>query len=162
MSAKKTQPKAQAFVQPAVEALVRILHTMAATEVTAGPPAVKENPRAKGSVTGIIPLRSSEYRGSLAVTFSKPAILAIYRRMVHEERESLDEEVANLAGEITNMVAGGANREYSEQGHGFEMATPFLLLGQNHAVHHDLKGTTLLIPFDSDVGGIFIELCFTD
>ena len=162
MSAKKSGPKAQQFVEPAVEALSNILHTMAATEVSAGEATVKSTPRAKGSVTGIIPLRGEKLHGSLAVTFSKPAILAIFQRMVGEKREVLDEEVANLAGEITNMVAGGANREYSEQGIEFEMATPFLLLGQNHAVHHDLKGTTLLVPFDSDVGGVFLELCFAD
>ena len=162
MSPKKNAPLAQKFVDPAVEALSNILHTMASTEVTVGEVGVKESPRAKGSVTGIIPLRGDKLHGSLAVTFSKPAILAVFQRMVGEKRDTLDEEVANLAGEITNMVAGGANREYSEQGFEFEMATPFLLLGQNHAVHHDLKGTTVLIPFDSDAGGIFLELCFEE
>ena len=162
MSANKKSPRAKAeqFVQPVVEALTNVLHTMASIEVTPGGHEIKESPRAKGSVSGIIPLRGKGLHGSLAVTFSKPAILAIYRRMVHEERDVLDEEVANLAGEITNMVAGGANREFSDQGFEFEMATPFLLLGQNHAVHHDIKGTTVLIPFDSEVGGIFVELCF--
>ena len=163
MSAKKKSPTplAETFVQPVVEALTNILSTMAATEVTPGAHEIKQSPRAKGSVTGIIPLRGEKVHGSLAITFSKPAILAIFERMVHEKRDVLDEEVANLAGEITNMVAGGANREFSEQGFDFEMATPFLLLGQSHAVHHDIEGgTTVVIPFNSDVGGLFAELCF--
>jgi len=159
MTSKAT---AEQFVGPVTEALCNVLSTMAATTCRQGETTVKDSPRAKGSVSGIIPLKGDRATGSLAVTFSKPAILAIYAKMLGETRDTLDDEVANLAGEITNMVAGGANRVFSEQGYEFQMASPFLLAGPNHAVHHDLKGRTLLVAFDTDAGGVFLELCFAD
>ena len=162
MNARRNPPLAEGFIGPVADALTNVLVTMASTQATQGETSVKESPRSKGSVTGIIPLRGGSLNGSLAISFSKPALLAIFQRMVGEARDALDEEVSNLAGEITNMVAGGANAAFSEQGHDFAMATPFLLAGQNHAVHHDLKGTTILVPFDTDAGGIFVELCFEE
>jgi chemotaxis protein CheX len=158
---KNPEPDQQSrFIQPPCSALINVLSTMAGTEINQCGHTYKSSRRARGSISGIIPFAGDNHNGSLAITFSKGAILAIYRQMLCEECSSITSETANLAGEITNIVAAGANRVYSEQGDEFSMATPRVLTGPSHAIHHQIDAPTILIPFESMVGNLFIELCF--
>lgn len=148
------------FVNPFLGALVDVLATMAQTEAHRGPLSLKRDETALGEVTGLIDLKGSQATGSLAVTFSESAILAIFQRMLGEIRETVDAEVADLVGELTNMVTGGAKKVFAEKGLDFAMATPVLLTGAGHAIHHPVRGPTVLVPFYSDAGAFYVEVCF--
>lgn len=149
------------FVNPFLGSLLDLLGTMANTRATRGPLSIKEDAIAKGDVTGHIDMRGRQTTGSLAISFTEPAILAIFGNMLGEQRKRLDDEVADLVGEITNIVSGGAKRSFSEQGYDFDMATPRLLTGRHHVIDHGIKGPTVLVPFHSDGGDFFVEVCFT-
>ena len=150
------------YVNPFLGALVEVLTTMAMVQPTRGKLSVKEGKEAVGDVTGRIDMRGPLATGSLAVSFSEQAILAIFANMVGEQREAIDDEVADLVGEITNMVSGGAKRVFSERGMEFDMATPELLTGSKHIIDHKIKGPTVLVPFESDSGRFYVEVCFKD
>jgi len=148
------------YVNPFLGALVDVLATMAQTKAHRGPLSLKQDEIALGAVTGLIDLKGAKATGSLAITFSESAILAIFQRMLGETREAVDDEVADLVGELTNMVTGGARRVFAEKGLDFAMATPVLLKGAGHAIHHPVHGATMLVPFHSDAGDFYVEVCF--
>jgi chemotaxis protein CheX len=102
----------------------------------------------------------SKTKGSLSITFEKSLALRIMQRMVGDKLEEIDEEITDMVGEITNMVSGGAKLELSKKGYEFDMATPMVVSGTNHTIDHIHEGHVIIIPFGSDSGKAFIEICF--
>ena len=74
----------------------------------------------------------------------------------------MDDTARDMAGEMTNMVVGGAKNLYAAQGYDFDMSTPSILMGVNHTVHHAFPGKTIVMPFRSDSGEFFVEICFEE
>lgn len=49
-------------------------------------------------------------RGSMSITFDENLALEIMQNMLGERPNGLNDEITDMVGEITNMVAGGAKR----------------------------------------------------
>jgi chemotaxis protein CheX len=113
-----------------------------------------------GDISGLIGMVGPKTKGSLSITFEKSLSLRIMQRMLGEKREEIDEEVIDMVGEITNMVSGGAKNELSKKGYEFDMATPMIVSGASHTIDHIHDGQVIIIPFSSDSGKAFIEICF--
>lgn len=150
------------FINPFLEALLNVLSTMAQTEATHSKPCIKKNSIAKGDVTGIIGMVGNKVIGSLSITFTESAVLDITNKMLGENITTIDETVTDLVGEITNMVTGGAKRLLSDIGHDFDMATPTVIAGKNHEIHHQCQGRIIQIPFQSNSGAFFVEISFEE
>lgn len=114
-----------------------------------------------GVITGLIDLQSEQTRGSLAISFSQPAILDITARMLGEQLDSIDETVIDVVGEITNMITGNAKRIFSENGLEFELTLPSTIVGQDKPLVHSVEGKPIVLPFSSPAGDIFVEVCFS-
>lgn len=148
------------YVNPFLAALVEVLKTMAGVSAERGALTLKKGLLAPGAVTGMIDLKGAQAVGSLAISFSEPAILEIYSKMLGETRPAVDQDVADLVGEITNMVTGGAKKVFAEQGLEFEMAIPSVLLGKDTEIRHPVDNPTILVPFATPAGEFFVEVCF--
>ena len=133
---------------------------MAKLEPKPGKLALKDTKKAYGDVTGIMTMVSDTIKGSLAITFSEPAILDIAKRMLNQEFSEIDETVTDLTGELTNMITGGAKAIFETQGYDFNMSLPTVISGENHSVEHKSDGPTIVLPFSIDAGDFFIEVCF--
>ncbi|HHM06259.1 MAG TPA: chemotaxis protein CheX [Gammaproteobacteria bacterium] len=150
------------FINPVLESTLDVLTTMAHLEATPGEPKLKESDRAHGDVTGIIGMTGTQARGSLAVTFPAPVILEITKRMMHMEVNEVSDLVTDLVGEIANMVLGGAKRRLEDQGYDFDLALPAVVSGTNHTISHKTDGPKILLPFASEPGEFFVEICFEE
>jgi len=150
------------FVNPFLESIINVLSTMAMTEARPGRPMLKEDNTARGIVTGVIGMTGNLARGSLAITFTEPAILTIAERMLGEKMTAVDEATADVVGEITNMVTGGAKRILSEKGYTFDMSIPTTIIGENHSISHRSSAPVVVVPFETDGGNFFVEICFEE
>lgn len=150
------------LINPFLEAILGVLNTMAQLKATPGRPIVKQDDIAHGDVTGLIGMTGEQARGSLAVTFSEQAILDISRRMLGEESKAIDATVADLVGEITNMVTGGAKRVLADKGYHFDLAIPAVVSGKNHQIIHKTRGRKIVVPFTTEAGPFYVEICFED
>ena len=148
------------FMNPFLISIINILETMAEMKAMPQKPFVKKDKISIGDVTGIIGMTSDQASGSMAISFTEPAIIEISSRMLGEKVEKLDETAADMVGEITNMVTGGAKRGLSEKGFQFDMAIPVTIVGRNHAIIHKTTGPVICMPFETDFGNFFMELCF--
>jgi len=148
------------YITPFINSISNVIVTMATLEVTPGMVIQKADDHAYGDVSGIIGMVSKTLRGSMALSFTGPAILEITSRMLGEEISTLDATVADCVGEITNMVTGGAKAILAEQGHFFDMATPVIVTGKDHDIIHRFKGAKVMIPFTIAAGEFFVEICF--
>jgi chemotaxis protein CheX len=150
------------FINPFLQSILNVLTTMATMDATPGKPAVKGNQVARGDVTGLIGMASDKARGTLAISFTEPVILEITKRMLGEELTCIDDTVTDMVGEITNIVTGGAKKVLSEKGYKFDMAIPSVVSGKGHVISHKSKAPTVILPFSTEAGDFFIEICFEE
>ncbi|CAG9297917.1 chemotaxis protein CheX [Celerinatantimonas diazotrophica] len=148
------------FVNPFLSSLLNVISTMAQLELKPQAPKLKKDDVARGDVSGVIGMIGPTTKGSFSVSFDKSLSLEIMRRMLGEQPKSINDEVTDMVGEITNMVTGGAKRILAEQGYEFDMATPIVVSGPGHTIQHKTDGAKILMPFTSDYGHATIEICF--
>ncbi|MDH5191033.1 MAG: chemotaxis protein CheX [Gammaproteobacteria bacterium] len=151
------------FINPVLNSVLNVLSTMAQLEVRPGKPSIKENTSAQGDVTGYMTMQSPQANGSMAITFSKPAILDITKRMLGESHEEINETILDMTGELANMAVGGAKNILIEQGYDFNMSLPSVLSGAEHDIKHLEQETPVIImPFETDAGTFYVEACFKE
>ena len=148
------------FINPFLDSLMNVLATMASTQLIPGKPLLKRNEVAHGDVSGLIGMVGPNIKGSLSISFDESLALAIMQGMLGENPGKINEEVTDMVGEITNMVAGGAKNLLGEKGHEFGMATPIVVSGKKHTITHQTDGPKIMIPFTADGGKAVIEICF--
>jgi chemotaxis protein CheX len=143
-----------------VDSLHSIFETMMGTKVEMGAPFPKPANTVQSGVSALIGMSSDDARGSVAICLPMPALNEISRRLLGEEITTIDGEAAGLAGEISNMLAGGAKRILSEKGMEFDMQTPRMMHGDGHEIAHHHDGQTMLLPVNMNGHEFFVELNF--
>ena len=147
------------IINPFLESVTNVLSTMAMLESTPGKPSLKQDDIAKGDVSGIIGMSGGNVTGSMAISFPKKVAFEIVKRMLGDDISEVNETVTDLVGEMTNMVAGGAKNQLMENGYDIGMATPVVVAGEGHEITHQAAGKRILLPFTTDVGEFYVEVC---
>ena len=147
------------FINPFLSATINVIKTMAFTEVTPGKPYAKKDHTAAGDVSGIIGITGAT-EGSLSISFSEACICHIVSNMFGEKISSLNQEVEDAVGEITNMISGDARRVLAEKGIALQGAIPTVISGKDHTIKHMAKGPSVAIPFQTEAGQFLVEVCF--
>lgn len=148
------------FINPFLLSLINVLKTMAKLELTPKKPRIKTNEIAKGDISGLIGLVGPKTKGSFSITFEEELAFELMSRMLGERPSKINADVTDMIGEITNMVTGGAKRILAEKGFDFDMATPIVVSGRDHTITHKTKGKIIMMPFESEFGRAYIEICF--
>lgn len=148
------------FINPFLSSMLNVMSTMAQMELTPEKPKLKSDDVAKGDVSGLIGMVSEQAKGSLSITYEGSLAIATMKKMVGEGPDEVNDEIIDLVGEITNMVTGGAKRMLSEKGFEFDMATPMVVSGKDHTIHHKAEGPVVIIALSSPHGKAYIEFCF--
>jgi len=148
------------FINPFLSSIVNVLSTMAQLQPKPGKPSLKTKNVAPGVVTGVIAMNGKQVKGSLAISFTAPAIFDIGKRMLGDDLTAVDDTVKDLTGELTNMVLGGAKSIFTEEGYDFDLTLPEILTGENHIIDHKVEGPKIIMPFNIESGTFYIEICF--
>lgn len=149
------------MINALLHSLYDVFDTMVGLDIEPGIPELKQDRVAKGDVSGLIGMKAEGVSGSVALTLTQSAIREISRRLLGEEIADSGREAADLAGELTNMLVGGAKRILAEKGRDFDMQTPQLLVGEGHEIVHHYEGQTVLLPVKvGHLDEFYIELNF--
>jgi chemotaxis protein CheX len=132
------------FINPFLQATVKVLSTMASMTPKAGKPGIREGNISKGGIIGL----TGHAEGSMSVTFSESCALAVVKNMTGEDFPEMNAEVADAVGELTNMISGDARAQLQQIGYNFTAAIPTIIRGKNHTVKHISEGGPIVyIPF---------------
>lgn len=138
------------FEKRTIEAFIKgiqdTLGTMASTTVKNGKPHIENHFEMKGDVAAIVGLVAPPLKGNFIISFTKEAMLQIYKNMLGEEPGEINDEVKDAIGEIANMVYGSSKTLLNQNGYNFQMALPTVVLGEYFPAK-DHQGVTLVIPF---------------
>ncbi len=146
------------FINPFLEGTINVIRTMAFIEPRAGKPFLKNGDYAKGDISGIIGIAGS-VRGSFALSFSEGCIVKLVSNMLGEEISIINDDIKDAVGEITNMVSGAARQKLDQMGISLTAALPTVVTGKGHSIVHLLGGPSLVIPFETDYGPFFADVC---
>lgn len=148
------------FVNPFLIATVKVLETQTSTVAKAGHPYRRAATDSYlGDVSGVIGLISDGFSGSVVITFPAQTFLKIMSRMLGEEFTEISKDLEDGAGELTNIIFGQAKVLLNEQGFGIKTAIPSVISGRDHTVLSMSSGPRVAVPFETDVGAFFIEIC---
>jgi chemotaxis protein CheX len=119
------------LLNPFIHATLDCLKTMAKVKPERRRVFVKTDPLMHGDIAGIIGMTKG-ITGSCVVSFPRALAAQIVGRLMGDDPKNLDPSMVNDGiGEIANMVAGGAKREFATQGlYRFDISTPTIVSGE--------------------------------
>lgn len=147
------------FVNPFIDATVKVLGTQANTKSTAGKIYVrKRGEKFSGDISGVIGLVCDAFNGSVVISFPEKTFLEIVSRIFGEKHLTITREIEDGAAELTNIIFGQAKIVLNERGYGIKTALPSVVTGKDHSVVPASQGAVVVVPFESDAGAFFIEI----
>lgn len=149
------------YVNPFLNGVLEVLGTMARIQVVPSKPILKKSRRALGDVSGVMTL-TGEARGTLSASFSFGLLQQIMENMLGESVDRVDDDVKDMVGELTNMVAGVARQFFEKQGRRLIASIPMVVAGKGNYLPHGLHGPLLVIPFQGERGDVYVEAAFRE
>jgi len=149
------------IINPFIEAAMNVLKTMAMIEASPGKPFIKKDDRAMGDVSGIIGITGAA-QGSMSISFESPCICSIVTNLFGIAVQSVNDEVKDAVGEMTNMICGDARRRLEGAGVSLQAGTPTVVSGKDHSITHINTGPRLALPFNTENGKFVLEVAFNN
>jgi len=91
------------YINPFIIAAQTVFKTMLGISAEMGKPALKNANRTSGDVTGIMGLVGDK-KGTVAISLREAGARFVYKTLVGEECDSINQDVVDAIGEITNIV----------------------------------------------------------
>jgi chemotaxis protein CheX len=151
------------FINPFIMATIRVLEIQAQVKAKPGQP-YRRDPKERftGDISGVIGLVSDNFVGAVVISFPEKTFLSIMSNMLGEAVTQLSQEIADGAGELTNIIFGQAKVALNDQGFGIKTAIPTVVTGAQHNVHTQTTGPRVALPFESTAGPFTIEVCLSE
>jgi chemotaxis protein CheX len=140
-----------------IDSAQHVILSMAPLELERGEMGSSDSVKVTGEVSGNMGI-TGEMKMSLTVSFSKEAITRIYHKVFPDEPDTATVfQMADLVGEMTNMIGGNFRNMSSELGMKFESSIPTVVVGPQQ-VYHPAGSITRVIPFSLDGHPMFLEI----
>jgi len=150
------------FINPFIESTLKVLETQASTKAKVGTLyRASSNEKFHGDISGVIAVVSDGFTGTMVISFPSETFLKIMSRMLGEEQTETTKEIEDGAGELTNIIFGQTKIILNEKGYGIKTALPSVVTGQGHSIQQKTKGPRIVLPFETDIGPFFIEICLS-
>jgi len=147
------------FVSPFIEGTVETLKVQCEYPLKQGKPFLKgEGKEIDTVIASVIGLTSTKFNGSIAVCYPKEVFLKIMSNMLGEEYKEINEDLEDGAGELLNIIFGYAKKLLNEKGFDIQKAIPTIVTGDNLNVKHVSPNPTLVLPFESEMGPVHVEI----
>lgn len=150
------------FINPFLNATIHVLKVQAQVNAEAGQIFIKKAGETSNSdISGIIGIVSDNFDGSVVISFPEQTFLKVISNMLGETYTKIDKDIVDGAGELTNMIFGQAKIVLNEKGYGIKTAIPSVVTGKDHSLSAFTKGPVVVVPFTTEFGKFFVEICLS-
>jgi len=146
------------YINPFLSSIRNLFDTMLQIPFHIGKPSLKEAPLPRYDVSGIIGM-SGTVSGCVVLNLSKELALQLTLELTGEEVTELDEDCADAIGEIANMIAGGAKKDFP--GEDNSISVPSIVIGR-HRVSYPRGLPIISIPCDTSAGRLEVEVALQE
>jgi chemotaxis protein CheX len=151
----KYSPIRVEYINPFVESTRAVFATMLRFEVRRGEISLKRALQPEHEISGIIGL-SGAAKGTVVISMSASLAIEITSIFVGERSVTINADVIDAIGELTNMIVGSAKAKLDDLK--MSIGLPTVIVGRNHAVAFPSGVTPLSIPFESMHGAFCLEV----
>lgn len=145
-----------AYINPFVNAVIRLFQTMMTLPVKVGTPALNADARPY-DVCGVIDV-SGEVNGCVVVSMPEPLATTLASELLGDTIETLDEDCIDAVGEIANMIAGNAKTDFP--GGASAISVPKVVIGREKVAYPEAT-PIISIPCETDEGPLHIDVALT-
>jgi chemotaxis protein CheX len=143
------------LVNPFVAATINVFSTMLACQLTRGQLSIKRHHAPEYEVSGLIGLTGA-CQGMVVVSVGRLTAIKAASVLSGERLTELNAQVIDAIGEITNMIAGSAKADLGQ--YELSVGLPSVICGKNHTISFPSGATPFLLPFESEIGPVCIEV----
>ena len=134
------------YLNPFIDAVVNMMETMMDVTPIQHDISIKQDLDITGDLSGIIGFADKVITGAVALSFPGKTALKVYESMMSETANSINSDVRDIVGEMTNIVAGGAKHTMSESGLQFHIKIPSIITGRNRSIFHKVGTPVIVVP----------------
>lgn len=147
-----------AYVNPFVDAVIRLFKTMMSMTITIGKPALNTTARPHHDVCGVIDV-SGDVHGRVVVSMPEPLATRLASEMIGDPIAQLDADCIDAVGEIANMIAGNAKTDFP--GGSSAISVPQVVIGREN-VPYPAATPVISIPCETDKGPLYIDVALRE
>jgi CheY-specific phosphatase CheX len=105
-------------------------------------------------IRGRIVIQSKFFKGSFFISFPTESYLELYKMVVFEEHDAINEENQDFATELANIIYGKAKSNLNSKGYELGMVIPDLVFDKKL----ESKESILVIPYSGAFGNFYIKI----
>lgn len=143
------------YINPFVSAAADVFSTMLQCELTRGKLSIGNGAQPTMDISGVIGL-SGRATGTVVLSLDRAVALSATEILLSQKCTTIDGDVIDAVGELTNMVAGRAKAGLEHLA--MSLALPTVITGKNHVISFGSATQTLAIPFSCEWGGLVLEV----
>ena len=143
------------YINPFISAAVDVFATMMQCDLTRGKLAIGNGAQPTMDISGIIGL-SGRASGTVVLSVDRAVAISATEVLLGQRYDSINGDVIDAVGELTNMVAGRAKAGLEHLA--MTLALPTVITGKNHVISFGSATQTLAIPFTCEWGGVILEV----
>jgi chemotaxis protein CheX len=147
-----------AYLSIFVDATTSVFDTMLGIAVTPRESLFGSHGMPPFDISGMIGL-SGDAKGMVTLSLSREVALSATEAILGARPADLDASVADIVGELTNMVAGMAKGRLPGT---LNMSLPSVVTGSNHSIEFPSEVEPVRITFDSSWGPAVVEFGFVE
>lgn len=143
------------FINPFIHSITNVFETMVHAKVKVGKPFLKQDETTEADVSGVIGF-SGEAAGCVVLSFPSEVACKAASSFAGIEIDQNHPDFADAIGELANMVAGNAKREF--HGMSVSISLPSVIIGKQHTVLQSREFPRIVIPCETSLGSVYIEV----
>lgn len=143
------------FINPFVLSAVDVFSTMMQCELKRGQLSVGTGSQPAYDISGVIGL-SGRASGTVVLSLQREVALMATEVLLSQKATTINADVIDAVGEITNMVAGRAKASLEHLA--MTLALPTVITGKNHIVSFGSATQTIRIPYSCPWGDMVLEV----
>ncbi len=152
------------YINPFIMATTAVFKTMLNTDLTMNKPILRNTRISNGDVTGVMGL-VGDAKGTICLSFTKAGALFIYKALMGEEHDNIDNDVVDAIGELTNITSGQARKEFEKNNINLKAAIPTVIVGKDIELHFISALPIVSLPFhfqmnNSHEGIVHVDFSF--
>lgn len=149
------------FINPFIDSAVKTLNSMCGLQTidASKPYLLIEEEVLDIDISGTLGISSPYFQGSIAISFSNQVYKDLVSKMLEEGQEEITIDNQDGAAELINIIYGQTKAVLNTRGYTLQRAAPSVVRGENHKIYLNSKIPVLLVPFESDAGNFFIQIC---
>jgi CheY-specific phosphatase CheX len=149
------------FVNPFIDCAVIALNALCGVNNIKAlkPYLLSEQEELNIDISGNLEISGPYFEGNVAISFSDETYKILVDQIKEEWQETVPLDHHDGAAEMLKHIYAQAREVLIAQGFTSEKARATVLRGSNHKIYPNSKIPVLLVPFNSDAGKFFIQIC---